>query len=150
MPERDAGPIKKLIRFRKLSEDRASLSLQIAMRDAGKAELARQAATRKMEEVSTWKGRVDDQGGLQMAHYQHALGMEQQAAVQVASAAEAEDLASSHRDAARDAHRLASTAVRVADRRCERLAKTLADHEEHRLADEVGDLWLARRWHDLT
>lgn len=150
MPKLDTRPINKLTRFRKLSEDRTSLLLQVAVRDVNEAELAREAATRKMDEVSTWKAKVDDQGALQVAHYEHALGLEQQAAFQVARAMETENTASSQRSLAQDAHRLASSAVRVADQRRERVTKALADHDEHRLADEVSDLWLARRWRDLA
>jgi hypothetical protein len=150
MPKLDARPIKMLTRFRKLSEDRASILLQVAMRDVNKAELAREAATRKMDEVSTWKAKVDEQGAIQLAHYEHALGLEQRAVSQVTHAMEAESTASSQWSSAQDVHRLASSAVRVADQRRERVTKALADHDEHRLADEVGDLWLARRWHDLA
>lgn len=146
MSESDPSQLRKLVRFRKLLEDRASLSMLIAVRKANETQRACEAATRKMNQVSEWKGKLNENGVLQVGHYEYALAMEQKAALQVAQAMESERTADFHRDSAQDACRLASNATRVAEQRHDRTAKGRANRDEHRLTDEISELWLGRNF----
>jgi glucose-6-phosphate dehydrogenase assembly protein OpcA len=142
--------VQKLLRFRRLAENRASFSLQLATQEVSEANQVHMQAIERMDEVSGWKASMDDRGGIELSLYTHALSLEQVAAVAVGRAAEAECMADKDRNNAADKHRDAVNSTRVADRRAERLGRVCDYQEERKISDAVSDMWLARSRHAGT
>ena len=139
--------VQKLLRFRRLAEDRASFGLQLASREVNEANQAHKQAIERMDEVSGWKGSMDDRGGVELSLYAHALSLEQVAAVAVGRAVETERMADKDRNNAADKHRDAVNSTRVADRRAERLGRVCDYQEERATSDAIADMWVARNRH---
>lgn len=150
MLEKKKDQVQKLLRFRRLAEDRASFGLQVASKEASEAGQVHKQAIERMDEISGWKVSMDDRGSIELSLYAHALSLEQVAAVAVGHAAESERTADKERNKAADAHRDAVNSTRVADRRAERLGRICGYQEERAVSDAVSDMWLARNRHAGT
>lgn len=142
------GPLEKLARFRRLSEDKAAAALQAAARTSAEAAESLERAVHGRDAVTEWKAGISAESGIPLDFYAHSLELEAQASEIVERVRVLNRHAAESKDAAMTGYQSALNAVRVVERRSERRAQDEWSSIERAGSDLVSDLWLARRLHD--
>ena len=136
-----------LSRLRQFEQDKAHAAMSRTAHEAGRAHEARHLRREEAEAVGHWKVPSADGGAIELAIYTHALGVEASAMTRSSEADEHAGKADQALDLARDDYGRALLARDVVARRQQRVMAVAATEAEHRDADAVGDMWLARRQH---
>lgn len=136
-----------LSRLRQFEQDKAHAAMSRTAHEAGRAHEARQLRREEAEAVGRWKVPSADGGAIELAIYTHALGVEASAMTRWSEADEHAGKADQALVLARDDYGRALLARDVVGRRQQRVMAMAATEAEHRDADAVGDMWLARRQH---
>jgi hypothetical protein len=136
-----------LSRLRQLEQDKAYAAMSRSAQEAFSAHEVRDLHRNEAEAVGRWKVPSADGGAIELAIYTHALAVEASAMTRWSEADEHAGKADQALDLARDDYSRALLARDVVARRQQRVAAMAATEVEHRDADDVGDMWLARRQH---
>jgi hypothetical protein len=136
-----------LSRLRQFEQDKAHAAMSRTAHEAGSAHEVRDLRRNEVEAVGRWKVPSADGGAIELSIYSHAVGVEASAMTRWSEADEHAGKADRALDVARDNYGRALLARDVVARRQQRVAAMAATEVEHRDADAVGDMWLARRQH---
>lgn len=136
-----------LSRLRQFEQDLAHTTMLRAARDARDAQAARDLRREEAEAVGSWKVPSANGGAIELSVYAHAVQIEASAMARWSEADELSSNTDHALDLARAGYGRAVLAKDVVARRQQRVAAITAAEAEHRDADTVGDMWLARRLH---
>lgn len=135
---------QKLWRFRKFSEDMASVALQSAIKLTNEAVGERKRASERVEAAARWKGLVDDDAHLRLEVYKSALEMEGVAMSAERDAMDRELSLEEKRNEATGRYCEATNASEIVDRRRKQLTGEHEARRERSEGDAVSDLRLSR------
>jgi hypothetical protein len=135
---------QKLWRFRKFSEDMASVALQSAIKLTNDAVGERKRASERVEAATRWKGVVDDDAHLRLEVYELALEMEDVAMSAERDAKDRERSLEEKQDEATGRYCEAMNASKIVDRRRKQLTGEHEARRERSEGDAVSDLQLSR------
>lgn len=139
------GLIERLLRLRRLDEEREAAQLRGHVRTHDEARQRTQEATEAVEALGRWKSRNDARTGLDLDHYRAALAMETQAIDAVESASLSERQARAALDQVAVSHGRAAAATGVTEARHTRLHEQLMREDEMKDSDRLADLRVATR-----
>lgn len=142
---RKASKVQKLVRLNEFREDLASDAVRRRLAEEADARAAHGVAEAAVDALGEWKSRAQADGGLDIALYQLALGVEQHAMAHSAALKTALTESEQRTGAAQEQWRAAAAATRVSSQRDRRERTALASREEKRVFDQLGDLLLSRQ-----
>ena len=136
---------KKIVRHRQFLEDHAKAHLQVRTQDLKDAQDELEKSRASLSAASAWKNSPGIDGGLDLTLYQSALHFESACMVATAAAELMQETAEAEKLGATGKHLAAINGSNVANARLDRLAEQWRMRQEHTLADQVADLWLANK-----
>lgn len=142
---RKASKVQKLVRLNEFREELASDAVRRRLAEEADAQAAHGEAEATVAAVGEWKSRAQADGGLDIALYQLALGIEQQAMAHSATLKTVLTESQERTQVAQERWREATAATRVSSQRDRRERSAFAALEEKRAFDQLGDLLLSRQ-----
>lgn len=136
---------RKIVRHREFLEDHTKADLQLCSQELQDAQTELEQSMAILNAVSAWKSTQNMGGGLDLTLYQSALQFESSSAAAVSVAELAQEQASVKKLAATAKYLAAINSTNVVTSRLDRIAEQWQMHNEHALADQVADLWLANK-----
>lgn len=136
---------RKIVRHRQFLEDHAKADLQLRSQELKNAQTELEKSRASLSAVSAWKSSQGAHGGLDLTLYQNALHFESACAAVMTSAELAQQTAEGEKLEATGKHLAAINGAHVANARLNRVSEQWRMRQEHALADQVADLWLANK-----
>lgn len=134
------GLIHRLLRLRRLDEEREAAQLRGQVRAHAEARQQAEAADEAVTALGRWKSRSDARSGLDLDRYRAALALETQALDAAEAARVREQRESDELDRAAERHGHAAAATRVSEARHDRLDQQVRREEEMKDSDRLADL----------
>lgn len=136
----------RLLRLRRLDEERDAARL--AERARGHADARSQAAAAEdaVAMIGPWKARVGPQGGLDLGRYRLAIEVEGDAMARAQSAQDKVREAQAEVEAATADYLRSASQLRVSETRQSRIERAVRHEEEVRESDLLSDLLQASDW----
>lgn len=132
--------IDRLLRLRRLDEEREAAQLRGHVRAHADARQQAEEADAAVEALGGWKSRSDARNGLDLDRYRAALALETQALDAVETAQLREREARDALDRAAECHGHAAAATRVSEARHGRLDEQVRRDDEMKDYDRLADL----------
>jgi len=136
---------RKIVRHRQFLEDHAKADLQLRSQELKEAQAETEKSRASLSAVSAWKNSQGADGGLDLTLYQNALHFESVCASAATAAELAQETAEAEKLEATGKHLAAINGTNVANARLDRVSEQWRMRQEHALADQVADLWLANK-----
>jgi hypothetical protein len=136
---------RKIVRHRQFLEDHAKADLQLRSQEHKDAQAELEKSRVSLSAASAWKSSQSTGGGLDLTLYQSALHFESACAVLTAAAEQALGAAEAEKREATGKHLAAINGTNVANARLDRVSEQWRLRQEHALADQVADVWLANK-----
>lgn len=136
---------RKIVRHRQFVEDHAKADLQLRSQELKDAQAELEKSRASLGAASAWKSSRSADGGLDLALYQNALHFESVCAAAVEAAELAQETAEAEKRGATGKHLAAINGTNVTSARLDRVTEQWRIRQEHAVADQVADLWLANK-----
>lgn len=145
MNRKSVARTKKIVRHRQFLEDHAKADLQLRSQELKDAQDELEKSRENLGTASAWKSSQGADGGLDLTLYQNALHFESVCAAAAVAAELAQETAEAEKLGATGKHLAASNGTNVASARLDRVTEQWRIRQEHAVADQVADLWLANK-----
>lgn len=148
MADSSNASLGKLLRFRRLAEDKAAAQLQISSENATEAGTVLDDVRLRRDAITAEKTSVEAGGAVSLDRYALCLHLEIEASERFAQAESLLEQAELARETSRLRYRNALDAVRLVEKRDLRRTQSDQIRAERIEADRMSELWLGRRMHD--
>lgn len=142
--KRHPSRLDRFLRFSRLQEDKANIAWREASHETGRARVAHEQALAVQEEIAVWKVAAAHSGGLNIDHYEMALALEAEAAIQTDAREQALTASERLLQEARDRLQEAAAAVKAVERRDDRQQRQAQETAEKKQFEDLRDAWLGR------
>lgn len=136
---------RKIVRHRQFVEDHAKADLLLRSQELKDAQAELEKSMTNLDAAAAWKSSQGVDGALDLTLYQNALHFESLCAAAVATAERAQEAAEAEKLGATGKHLAAINGTNVTSARLDRVTEQWRIRQEHALADQVADLWLANK-----